>query len=141
MRFRKLRMVFSAFCGLASVLLIVLWVRSYWWLNLVKGPLTPSKTLVLTSSNGFFSVGTLSSTAYIWKADRWSQADLLLQMKAAGMAANTKSWVWQLTYFGFAHGGLETAYLCPMSVMGIAAAAPWIRWFKRFSLRTLLIAT
>src|SRR4051794_2870734 len=31
MRFRKLRIAWSMFWGLACVLLIVLWVRSYWW--------------------------------------------------------------------------------------------------------------
>jgi hypothetical protein len=137
---RFLRVAFSATCLIACVLLIVLWVRSYWWLNLIKGPLTPSKTLVLTSSNGFFTVGTLSSTAYIWKVDRWSQEKLLLQMKAAGMPANTKSWFWQLTYFGFAHGGLESSYLYPTSVMGIAAGALGWPFAWRFRLRTLLIA-
>src|SRR6188474_3195978 len=30
MRFRKLRIAFSAVCGLACVLLAALWVRSYW---------------------------------------------------------------------------------------------------------------
>jgi hypothetical protein len=33
MRFRKLRIAWSVFWGLACVLLIVLWVRSYWILN------------------------------------------------------------------------------------------------------------
>src|SRR3954449_8237078 len=31
MRFRKLRITWSVLWGLACVLLIVLWVRSYWW--------------------------------------------------------------------------------------------------------------
>ena len=31
MRFRKLRIAWSVACGLACVLLIVLWARSYWW--------------------------------------------------------------------------------------------------------------
>jgi len=137
MRYRKLRIAWSVLWGLVAVLLVVLWVRSYWWLNLIKGPLTPSKTLVVTSSKGFFVVGTLSSTAYIWKIDRWSQEELSRQTKAAGMSENTKSWFWQLTYFGFAHGALESSYLYPVSLMGIAAAAPWMR----FSLRSLLIAT
>ena len=30
MRFRKLRIAWSVACGIACVLLIVLWVRSYW---------------------------------------------------------------------------------------------------------------
>ncbi len=33
MRFRKLRIAWSVVCGLACVLLIVLWVRSYWWID------------------------------------------------------------------------------------------------------------
>src|SRR4051812_40405307 len=36
MRFRKLRIVWSVFCGLACVLLIVLWVRSYWYRETVE---------------------------------------------------------------------------------------------------------
>src|SRR4051794_7644371 len=31
MRFRKPRIAWSVFWGVACVLLIVLWVRSYWW--------------------------------------------------------------------------------------------------------------
>src|SRR6185295_4017804 len=34
MRFRKLRIAWSATCLIACVLLIVLWVRSYWWEDL-----------------------------------------------------------------------------------------------------------
>src|SRR6185295_19427494 len=33
MRFRKLRIAWSVFWGAACVLLIVLWVRSYWWFD------------------------------------------------------------------------------------------------------------
>jgi hypothetical protein len=31
MRFRKLRIAFSVTCGIACVLLIAMWVRSYYW--------------------------------------------------------------------------------------------------------------
>src|SRR3954454_7670294 len=31
MQFRKLRLAWSVACGVACVLLILLWVRSYWW--------------------------------------------------------------------------------------------------------------
>src|SRR5262245_57044820 len=33
MRFRKLRVAWSVVGGTATVLLVVLWVRSYWWQN------------------------------------------------------------------------------------------------------------
>src|SRR6476469_9127373 len=36
MRFRKLRIAFSVTCLIACVLLIALWVRSYWWDDLVS---------------------------------------------------------------------------------------------------------
>src|SRR5262245_49963380 len=35
MRFRKLRIAWSVFWGVACLLLIVLWVRSYWWNDLL----------------------------------------------------------------------------------------------------------
>src|SRR6187200_769128 len=35
MRFRKLRIAWSVFWALACVLLIVLWVRSYWWCDIL----------------------------------------------------------------------------------------------------------
>jgi hypothetical protein len=40
MRFRKLRIAWSAGCAIACVLLIVLWVRSYYWdkLDTTKEP-------------------------------------------------------------------------------------------------------
>src|SRR6476646_1576226 len=41
MKYRKLRIAWSVFWGLAAVLLIVLWVRSYWyseWINYSSPP-------------------------------------------------------------------------------------------------------
>ena len=35
MKYRKLRIAFSVTCGIACVLLVVLWVRSYWWVDLL----------------------------------------------------------------------------------------------------------
>src|SRR5438309_1180734 len=40
MRFRYLRIAFSATCLIACVLLIVLWVRSHWWEDAVNFPTT-----------------------------------------------------------------------------------------------------
>src|SRR6476659_1067575 len=41
LRFRKLRIAWSVFWGLACVLLIVLWVRSYWAESFLGGPIGP----------------------------------------------------------------------------------------------------
>ena len=51
MRFRKLRIAWSVACGIACVLLIVLWVRSHWlWDSLVWG--VTAKQGVLACSQG-----------------------------------------------------------------------------------------
>ena len=33
MRYRKLRITWTVFCGIACVLLLALWARSYWWMD------------------------------------------------------------------------------------------------------------
>ena len=38
---RYLRIAFSVMCGIACVLLIALWVRSYWWADTVGLAATP----------------------------------------------------------------------------------------------------
>ena len=52
MRFRKLRIAFSAMCLIACVLLIALWVRSYWRLEAVAYKHPPRLAVWLVSSNG-----------------------------------------------------------------------------------------
>ena len=60
MRFRKLRIAWSVACGIACVLLIVLWVRSYWscdqvLLRALQGP----RMLLLRLSFRVFRFGNL----------------------------------------------------------------------------------
>jgi len=42
MRFRKFRIAWSGACAIASVLLIALWVHSYWWWTAVGYQLNPN---------------------------------------------------------------------------------------------------
>jgi hypothetical protein len=51
MKFRKLRIAWSVFCGLACVLLVVLWVRSYLGIVIVG-----SGGYCATSVNGCFYI-------------------------------------------------------------------------------------
>ncbi len=44
----------TALCLTACVLLIVLWVRSYWWLDAVNLPYTNTKSVYLVSLQGGF---------------------------------------------------------------------------------------
>src|SRR5262245_26932319 len=61
MKFRKLRIAWSIFCGIACVLLIVLWVRSYtWWdefytptsMARYHSPFLDSRILIVESASG-----------------------------------------------------------------------------------------
>src|SRR5689334_18375262 len=53
MRFRKLRIVWSVFWGIACVLLIALWVRSYWFSDTIRTP----NGWTYSSSRGGVAVG------------------------------------------------------------------------------------
>ena len=55
MRFRKLRIAWSVVCGIACVLLIALWVRSYWW-AMTSVQLTQEITLDTSVSTGKIGV-------------------------------------------------------------------------------------
>src|SRR4051794_25226064 len=52
MKFRKLRIAFSVACGIACVLLVVLWIRSYWWHDAVYGPLPGNHRFDLSAACG-----------------------------------------------------------------------------------------
>jgi hypothetical protein len=51
-RFRNLRIAFSVTCGIACVLLIALWVRSYWYADDLVITLTKARQLELQSVPG-----------------------------------------------------------------------------------------
>jgi hypothetical protein len=52
MKYRKLRIAISPVCGVVCLLLVALWIRSYFWQDGAIGPITGSKTLVLGSYLG-----------------------------------------------------------------------------------------
>src|SRR6478672_11082996 len=52
MKFRKLRIAFSATCVIACVLQIVLWVRSYDWRDRIVIPLRTARFLRVDSNHG-----------------------------------------------------------------------------------------
>ena len=134
MRFRKLRIAWSVAWGLACVLLIVLWVRSYWKWDTLASRLPTGSNLVLTSWGGDFSVGIDyqpgpfaptealefdSRLTSSWTRDD-SERGFGIHRGPTYLIIASPAWFWVL-----------------MDVL--LSGAPWIR--KRFTLRTLLIAT
>jgi hypothetical protein len=138
------RIVFSAVCGIVFLLLIVLWVRSFRWIDSIHGTGYPKEfwceslcgelgLLVLTEQGGrpknlrFFSRPPELVTYYAnGLYDDWPTPF----STALGIR-------WTLVR-GF---GLVIPCWMPVVFMGTLATIPWIPWSRRYSLRTLLILT
>ena len=139
MRFRKLRIAFSATCGIACVLLIVLWVRSYHFDDMVDGPLKGGKAAFVQSRAGriMFGMGPLyHDDPWQWRVSgRFKHVD---QVMAGTYKDEFLGFQVEIGTRIFFHVPHWFGILLFASVATVAAA-PWIR--PRFSLRTLLIAT
>jgi hypothetical protein len=138
MKYRKLRIAWSVAWGVVAVLLAVLCVRSYWWLDSVWR-YTPTGGMRLDSLCGkiIFKVASVSGQVATVVVDTKSTKHMipaggdayfgikfylgfLLRREANGFALFIPYWFLTLLAIAFA----------PLS---------WLRW--RFGLRTLLIAT
>jgi hypothetical protein len=148
MRFRKLRIAWSVFWGLAAVLLIVLWVRSYWsrpWAYVRMF----DNYVECSTCRGRFGLQVLG--------EHFGPAERATKWNVGSMAIDTKYPMFPTTAekgFMMSLGTLRTSgnitlnnwrIVAPswfVSSLCIAlATVPWLRWSNRFGLRTLLIAT
>jgi len=145
MRFRKLRIAWSVGCGIGCLLLIVLWVRSYFAASYIVNeadlPQNPfgSQTLTVSSSWGIVCVesypdfmwphihGWHSGTDDVTKSSAYKQKGLAI----------TSQFKWQTVRSVFV---LQAPYWCVVLVIGSIGALPWA-FRSRFSLRTLLVGT
>ena len=147
MRFRKLRIAFSATCLITCVLLIVLCVRSYWrWDKLSYSTVVDAdsvedypRQLDFESWQGVWSV--YSEPLASWDAE---PAMFLNRWQFSTKAPPV--WLPQ-THWSFKYGQVDERHELKVPLWFLAlfcsvlAAAPWMRWSKNFSLRTLLIFT
>jgi hypothetical protein len=129
--FRYLRIAFSATCLIVCVLLIVLWLRSYWRDDSVSY-CNASVWIGVDSKRGLGGL--------LWtKMDQPPPADLAgwrvrsLPLRVDNPYVKFPRWHWDK------QSGI---IWIPIGLLVLAstalAAVPWLRW--RFSLRTLLIA-
>jgi phosphotransferase system glucose/maltose/N-acetylglucosamine-specific IIC component len=129
---RYLRIAFSVGCGVLCLLLVVLWVRSYWRLEILEKR-TGLQAVQISSVKGRIA------TAHLDRA----QIGRSYLSVVAGDAADWRKG----GRLGFAYyeDGFVTAFIAPHWLLALLSAAlaviPWISRSWRFSLRTLLIAT
>ena len=162
MKFRKLRIAWSVACGVSCVLLIVLWVRSYFSKDIVLANLW-GRNFQANSTGGRLSFAAMSRPMKLgpreWLITSKPLATESQQQQvprgpsrpSSKIGRNTlqqqppirtptisvtASQTPSLTVYG-----LGMPYWTWLLLPATAAAIPWIGRLRRFSLRTLLIAT
>ena len=133
MKYRKLRIAWSVGCGVACLLLIALWVRSYW---VYEGIVRQNKrlsepTIVMFASNR----GTVIFSRRVVPPSLVGPPDEWTYQTARHDFATTRRFTLIHDHKDFM---VQFPTWLPAVVLYGLAAAPWIRW--RFGLRTLLIA-
>jgi hypothetical protein len=140
MRFRKLRIAWSVFWGLAAVLLIVLWVRSYsrydcvtrFDANRVRTSLDSGSAVICFAQFDYGKRSPVPILTYGW---RWERSQPIAEADAKPTGP---SFQWDHEPVGL---GVSFPHWFPVLVFAALAMMPWVRWTKHYSLRTLLIAT
>jgi hypothetical protein len=139
MKYRKLRIAWSVTWGLVAVLLIVLWVRSYWWQDCIVGNLGPHVNLLNISSDAgqlkYVDIrrNDISPTKFTIMSRRSDE----IMKKVSGFDSNL------VAGFGVRLAPNTWSIAVPhwfaVVLFATLATLPWIRW--RFTIRTLLIVT
>jgi hypothetical protein len=139
MKYRKLRIAWSVASGILCLLLIALWVRSYWWQDSLYGRASAARWLFVSSDLGTITIGVPSDTQWSgvpisrsWTRDTFYKEHEFEEYGHRGEPKYLR---------GFQLLADWTSVLLPdwFLVLFTAALAsvPWLRF--RFSLRTLLI--
>jgi hypothetical protein len=140
---RYLRIAFSVACGLACVLLIALWVRSYRWHDTLDGRLAQSN-LNIMSACGEIRVTFVSHpqpVAWSFYSSRIEKGTWVgLAMGARGQSQIYFPKTLMVTWMADRKIHWFVTWL-PTCLFGTCAILPWVRSPRRFSVRTLLIAT
>jgi hypothetical protein len=134
MRFRKLRIAWSVVWGLLAVLLIVLWVRSYWCKYTFRTNDLDNRVVVFSAYGNihFRKFGDTAISTCI--SDGWEFQSELTEDLNEFKGSNGFQLLHRPGYFD-----LSIPYRFPVMLSATLTVAPWLRF--RFSLRTLLIAT
>jgi hypothetical protein len=135
MRYRKLRIAWSVACGIACVLLIALWVRSHAIRDSAFWPRNKFG-MEMNSMKGHVVL------FVVFQPFADEQTKILHEKITPNDELRVKCGI-----LGFAYDSEPDRFSIhvPFWFLALAltavAAAPWIRWSRRFTLRTLLIAT
>jgi hypothetical protein len=128
--FRGLRIAWSVEFGILCVLLIALWVRSYWSIDVLTGPDISNRLIVLNSNSSGITLASYESAHPAISSWRITALSPLTSRRSNFLFTIAK---------GPQVYGVQMPHWFAATLFTALAAAPWIRF--RFSLRTLLIVT
>jgi hypothetical protein len=130
-----LRIAVTALSLTACVLLVALWVRSYWRIDEIGG-IGPNGLVAFSSERGVIIYAWESSPRAIFNVDRWYRA---LHYPAYDSNPGILGF-----YYGTSTPGLAFVALPYWFIVLLTAATAIIPWYARrcrFNVRTMLIAT
>ena len=135
MKHRKLRIAWSVGSGVACVMLLVLWVRSYRAYDVV-GVVTPAGDEFSFHSTGGY-LGIILGADFHWMAGqmKWRHVSGERDRDLQGLPPPWLPHHWRES-FG---SSTDVPHWMLFVLIALCGAIPWLR--SRFSLRTLLIAT
>jgi hypothetical protein len=132
MKYRKLRIAFSAVCGVLCLVLIALWVRSYRSGDRVAFPAPATQGVVIESANGRVLAAIIGTDSPVTVkgviVSRYQRPDYQLGGSDTGLELLSE----------YSEYGVIVPHWFLIILCAVVATLPWIRW--RFSVRTLLIA-
>jgi len=129
-RLRKLRIAWSVAWGIACLLMIALWVRSYWWMDGATWQFSQAHSITSVSLHGRMTVRMVKET------------NTSVFVSGSDAASNDPGLLWQDSWHYIRNPVYQLVLFPHWFLAGIFAAfaaLPMFRW--QFSLCTLLIVT
>jgi hypothetical protein len=139
---KYLRIAVTALSLTACVLLIALWVRSYWRFDEVEGRMANSN-IFIKSVQGQLRFSAVSSP----RPQHWSWRTQIIGSESYGLILTLPGGKTLSLRRVFSFSSSANRFVLwvptwlPTLIFAAFAAAAWLTQLKRFSLRTLLIAT
>jgi hypothetical protein len=134
MRFRKLRIAWSVWWGIVCMLLIVLWVRSYRYVDGAFFKVSNGVFVLAASLPGAIDIN-------IYPEEYVLPGTFHLPTKEWLRAQGGRKRLGFLGAFQWDNHGVLAPDWFWLLMLAIVAIIPWLPWRDRFSLRTLLVAT
>ncbi len=120
---------------------LVLWIRSSQKLDVIYISLSPSLCVYFGSFSGTFDVGVMQSSS---PPHSYWQSSEVERSRQNSLASSRKYYTGVWGRFAFMNDERINVFVPNWFLIGTMlslAAAPWVHWSTKFSLRTLLITT